>query len=137
MSQKTKVITGIASCILVLVSAGLCWGGDISHEILSKWRNDHHQCVVRLVGAYLKSRPVSEQQGLIAELVRLESLMTTCSRDMNDFYLDKVSTDSLDLIPAQVLFIYLENKGVSMRARSFFEGKKFKYFNKEVAGGGL
>ena len=137
MSQKAKVIIGIVSCTLVLVSAGMGFAGDISQELLSKWRNDHHQCVVRLVGAYLKSRPVSEQQGLIEELVRLESLMTTCSRDMNNFYLDKVSTDSLALFPVQVLFVYLENNGLSMNARSFFEGRQFKYFKQKVAGGGL
>ena len=136
MSQKTKVIIG-TSCILVLLSAGVSFAGDISQGILSKWRNDHHQCIIRLIGAYLKSSPVSEQQKLIAELARLESMMATCSRDINDFYLNKVSTDSLEIIPAEILFIYLGKKEVSMDVCSFFEGKQFKYFNKEVTGGGL
>jgi hypothetical protein len=131
MSQKTKIIIG-TSCILVLLSAGMCFAGDINQELLSKWRNDHHQCVVRLIGAYLKSSPASEQQEFIEELARLESMMATCSRDVNDFYLDKVSTDSLEIIPAEVLFIYLEKNGVSMDARSFFEGRQFKYFKQEL-----
>ena len=107
MSQKTKVIIGL-SCILVLLSAGMCFAGDISQELLSKWRNDHHQCVGRLIESYLKNSPVfSEQQELIEELTRLESMMATCSRDMKDFYLYKVTTDRLKIIPAEVLFIYL------------------------------
>ena len=136
MLQKIKFIIGI-SCILVLVSTGVGFTGDINQELLSKWRNDHHKCIVRLIGAYLKNGPVLEQQELIEDLARLESMMSTCSRDVNDFYLCKVSTDSLEIIPAEVLFIYLKNKGVSMTARFFFEGRHFKYFNKEVVGGGL
>ena len=131
MSQKTKVIIGI-SCILVLVSAGMCFADDIGQELLSKWRNDHHQCVVSLIESYLKSSPASEKQELIKDLARLESMMSTCSRDLKGFYLNKVSADSLEIIPAQVLFIYLEKKGISMDARSFFEGKQFKYFKQEL-----
>ena len=131
MSKKAKVIIG-TSCILVLLSAGMCFAGDINQELLSKWRNDHQQCIIRLIGAYLKSGPAFEQQECIEDLARLESMMAICSRDMNDFYLGKVSTDNLELIPAQVLFIYLENKGVSMSAHSFFEGKQFKYFKQEL-----
>jgi len=136
MPQKTKVIIG-TSCILVLLSAGMCFAGDISQDLLSKWRNDHRQCVVGLIESYLKSSPAFEQQEFIKELARLESMMATCSRDVNDFYLNKVSTDSLEIIPAEVLFIYLGEKEVSMDACSFFEGKQFKYFNQEVTGGGL
>jgi len=111
------------SIIFVVVSSGLCRGDDL----IPKWRTEHDHQVVKLIRGYLKGKPASVQHITIREIVRLEALLSTCSKNKKDFCLGGITTDDLARIPAEMLIIYLSHKGIHIDARHFFQGKHVRY----------
>jgi len=126
MTQKSKAFIIAVSVTCIVFSSGLCRGDDL----IPKWRAEHHHQVVNLIRGYLRGKPASVQRVTIREIVRLEALLSTCSKNEKDFYLAGITTDNLDRIPGEILIIYLRHKGAHMDARHFFQGKHVRYFVK-------
>jgi len=123
--MRKSFVLGV-SIIFVVVSSGLCRGDDL----IPKWRAEHHHEVVKLIRGYFRGKPASVQRITIREIVRLEALLSTCSKKEKAFYLAGITTDDLARIPGEILIVYLRHKGIHMDARHFFQGKHVTYFVK-------
>ena len=106
--------------------------GNNENTMIDNWSAAHDRQVIFLIQSYLQSKPPAVQHEALKEIVRLEVLLGTVSTDPDDFYLDKVNPADITLIPGQILDVYLLNKGIDMDARSFFEGKRIKYFANDL-----
>jgi len=132
MYGKIKIIAVLVSVFAITLS-GVCFADDLEQDgLCRRWKDQHRQQVIILIQAYLRSEPAPIQHRVMKETVRLEALLGTCSTDNKDFYMDRVNPDNLEQIPGQILMVYLVYKGIRMDARSFFEGKRFRYFVREL-----
>ena len=117
----------LSTCLFGSICTGVSWG-ESDDTLVNRWRHEHRQQIIKLIRGYVCGDREDSLHTAVKEIIRLESLLGTCSKNKNDFFIAKVTTDDLAKIPGQALMIYLENEGLNMDARCFFEGKRIKYF---------
>lgn len=124
-----RALTLMVAGVLTVMFCGVCFAEE--DEMVQKWREKCRRQVVIVIRSYLKAQPAPVRHQAIRELVRLQVLLGTVTNRPKDIILDKVNPDDLDRVAGQVLMIYLRDKGISMDAKEFFEGKQLRYVVKE------
>ena len=114
--------------IFTIISSGVCFAEeDVRDNLCNKWNRDLHQEVVKLIQGFLNGDSSINQNRALKEVVRVQVMLGTCSADQGAIYLDDINPDDLAGIPGQILMTYLDNRGVSLEARKFFQGQKITY----------
>lgn len=118
----------ILACVFILVPTMACALDSCDMEMVSSWKNQRDESVVTLIRLWLRRAPWEQIDREIRYFTRNEVFLSHCCPplDPDELYISHLQRMEAEIIPVELLMLYLRRCGLYLRAAIFFEGKDFQ-----------
>ena len=122
----------ILACVFMLVHIVASASDSCDMEMVASWKNQRDETVVMLIRLWLRKASREQINREILSFTRNEMFLSHCCPplDPDELYIPHLKRVKEEVIPIEVLMLYLKRCGFDLHAGNFFKGKAFRLIKK-------